>query len=362
MKVVQLVMARQYRGAELFALQLSKELMKGGHTVRFISLYKTDGKELNTEGVESLDMAASREGIFNLSLFRKLKKTLCEINPDVVQANAGDTLKYAVLAKILSSHHYKIVFRNASTVSLYIKSPFQKIFYSFIYKFVDRVISVSEFSRRDFIATFPSIEKKIQTIPIALNAAPFSATHIFNKEDFNILHVGGFTFEKNHEGLLRIFGLIKHQAANAKLWLIGDGPLRHEIMTEVKKMNLEGVTFIGTVSNPLDYISSADVLVLPSIIEGLPGVILEAMYCHTPVVAYDVGGISEVVKNGETGWLLKVGDETGFADAVLNVKGSRDIDRIKSNGVKLIVKEFDIRIISQRFLEVYEQVCRFGVM
>jgi L-malate glycosyltransferase len=80
------------------------------------------------------------------------------------------------------------------------------------------------------------------------------------------------------------------------------------------------------------------------------------MYCRTSVIAYNVGGISEVVKSGETGWLVKAGDEEGFVAAIEEVLHTSDLKLIRENAFKMVVTEYDNRVIAKRFLEVYERV------
>jgi glycosyltransferase involved in cell wall biosynthesis len=141
-------------------------------------------------------------------------------------------------------------------------------------------------------------------------------------------------------------------------------------------MGLEkNIRFLGYQKDVLSFMTGAQALLLPSIIEGLPGVILEAMYCRTPVVAYDVGGISEVVKNNETGWLVNAGDEDGFVRATKEViSGQQPTDNgqrstggttpslvrqlgvIKENAYQLVVSKFDNKRIAHRFLETYNAV------
>lgn len=361
MKVVQLVMARQYRGAEIFAAQLSRALVTQGADVSYVALYRNEGKELIPVGVNYHDIDAPKSSGFNLFLIRNLSKWFKQHSPDIVQANAGDTLKYAVLIKLIYGFRYKIIFRNASMVSRYIRSYPHRLFNSFLYRHVDYVVSVSKSSNDDLIKLFPICKLKSEVVPIGIEMKRFARLSVFSSELINLVHVGGFTFEKNHAGLLRIFKAIRDRNENTHLWLVGDGPMRKRIEEEVERSELsKAVTFTGAVENILDYIASADVLLLPSMIEGLPGVILEAFYCKTPVVAYDVGGIGEIVKNRETGLLIKKEDEEVFAAGVMDVlNDSVLMGKIIEQAHSLVTAKFDNHEIAKLFAVIYNRVlCR----
>lgn len=353
MRVVQLVMAPQHRGAELFALQLSRELITCGVQVKCIALYEPQGHPIDTTSIDWVNLNASKSKGLNLSLLKSLRDELRVFNPDIVQANAGDTLKYAVLVKLIFGIRYQVVFRNASTVSSYLKSKSQRWLYSQLYRSVAQVISVSDFSRHDFVSMFPFMSGKIMTIPNGLNISQSFKTHpSFDQADFNIVHVAGYTFEKNHLGLLRIFKRAMSAVPNAKLWLVGDGPLRARIEQNIAEEKLERVVVVGAVQNPLDYIAASAVLVLPSIVEGMPGVILEAMFCQTPVVAYGVGGIPEVVIDGKTGFVIPPNNETAFAETIVSIYNQRPVDMVKSAHA-FVCTDFSSGSIANKFMDVY---------
>lgn len=94
---------------------------------------------------------------------------------------------------------------------------------------------------------------------------------------FVIGHIGSFTQPKNHHFLLQVFAEIYKRKPNARLLLIGDGPLLRNIQEHTKKLHLEKVVvFMGLRNNPQDYYQAMDVFVLPSLSEGLPLVLVEA--------------------------------------------------------------------------------------
>lgn len=355
MKILQLINKRQNRGAETFACQLSGHLEKLGHEILMVAIF--DGKaKLPFAGKIICLNASTSKRFIDLKAWKNLANIIKTFQPDIVQANAGDTLKYAVFSKLIFNWQVPVIFRNASEVGRYLNSAFQKHYNGFLYKKVDRVASVSKVSEQDLLRHFPFLKGKTEVIPIGLEARKNNYPVMLQpKSAKHLVHVGGFSFEKNHEGLLRILLLTIEKTSNIHLHLVGDGPLKDEVQKKVKKMNLEAyVTFYGFVNNPLSYIEAADILVLPSIIEGLPGVLLEAMYCKTPVVAYKVGGIAEIV-NGRTGIIIEKNREKEFADAIFNLLNKPE-NQIIENAYKMVLKNYLNKEIALKFVNSYRKI------
>ncbi|WP_299702403.1 glycosyltransferase [uncultured Pontibacter sp.] len=360
MKILQLIQKPQPRGAEVFTAQLSSNLENLQHSSHILALFDSPDSSRFISKCQLLN-ANSKARFWDKDGWAKLATIIKELKPDVIQANAGDTLKYAVFSKLFFKWKQPIVFRNASTLSSYIKNPLQKLYNEFLYKQTDAIASVSEYSRNDLLLLYPGLKSRTYTIPIGLEEKirvenPFPVNH---KDQVKLVHVGGFSFEKNHTRLLHIFSALLATQEHVHLWLVGDGPLRMSIENQVKDMGLQNnVHFTGFVNNPLDYIANAQVLVLPSIIEGLPGVILEAMLYETPVVAYNVGGIREIVKSNETGWLIEPGDEKGFAKALEDIILMKEADKYKiiQKAEKLVKGEYMNVHIATKFAFLYKQL------
>jgi glycosyltransferase involved in cell wall biosynthesis len=277
---------------------------------------------------------------------------------------SAGTLKYAVFSKVIFRWKQPIVFRNASTISLYIKGRWAILWNRLFFSYASKIISVSNASARDFGKLFPSYENRITTIPIGIEVGKADATKIpaalngIQLRDNSgpvLIHVGGFTFEKNHVSLISIFEKILQQQPTATLHLIGDGPLKAEIESLVHQKGLSSqIKFYGFQKQAIHKIKQADVLLLPSIIEGLPGVILEAFFCKTPVVAYNVGGIGEILINNKTGRLIKKGDELTFANSVLEALEKNDKNEcLVQRAYHLVTSQYLNTRISKDFLDVY---------
>jgi glycosyltransferase involved in cell wall biosynthesis len=126
--------------------------------------------------------------------------------------------------------------------------------------------------------------------------------------------------EKGVHIFLEAIPLVLSGVPTAHVLLIGDGPLRGELEERVKQLGLaDRVHFLGFKANARSFIARLDLLVLPSLSEGTPLVILEAMAACVPVVASDVGGIPEQIRHGQEGLLVPAGDPTRLAEACLQI-------------------------------------------
>ncbi|MCM8570482.1 glycosyltransferase [Gramella jeungdoensis] len=354
MKILQIIHKPQSRGAEIFTCQLSGQLTKIGHKVKIISVYDGEANLPWPDPIESLS-ANSKSRFIDFKAWKKLAIIIKSFKPCLVQVNAGDSLKYAVLSKNVFKWTQPIVVRNASEVGRYLNSRIQKSINVLFYKSISKVISVSHASKKDLLEHFPFLRGKIEVIQVGLENAKIKVKVLEPTGIKHILHVGGFTFEKNHEGLLRIFKKVQEKMPNVHLHLVGDGPERVNIERKVEEFKLEDhITFYGFVNDPLSYINSADILVLPSIIEGLPGVILEAMYCKTPVVAYNVGGVSEVL-NDDTGILILKNDESSFAGSVLDILIKNDFNKVEE-AFNLVRNHYMNDQIALKFVNSYQKL------
>lgn len=355
MRILQIIQRIQLRGAEVFACHLSNGLRSQGHVVKLVALQNGPAKLPWQEPIASIDANLHRR-FWDFQAWKRLKMVIDEFRPDVIQANSGDTLKYAVMCRLIFSIRVPLIFRNASMVSLYIKSEPVRLLNAFFYAHTDHIISVSATSMRDFIRVFPGTSNRISLIPIGIDTETPQISAA--KVPFTIIHIGGFSFEKNHQGLVRIFRKVKQNLPQARLLMVGDGPLRAEIERSVRESGCEGVEFTGAISDPKPLLEASSVLVLPSVVEGLPSVILEAFLAEVPVVAYDVGGVAELVKNGETGVLVAPGQEATFSEAVEGIlTGRNDAGRMVTAAQELAVKEYSIGGVAKRFSEKYLNLC-----
>jgi glycosyltransferase involved in cell wall biosynthesis len=132
-----------------------------------------------------------------------------------------------------------------------------------------------------------------------------------------IVHVGRLTAQKGHSYLLRALPEVKSRIPNLKVLLVGDGELRNALEREVRRQHLvDTVLFCGFQKSIARFFHAADLVVLPSLFEGLPLVAIEAAAAGKPMVATDVDGTPEIVQHNMTGLLVPPCDSTLLADAL----------------------------------------------
>lgn len=166
--------------------------------------------------------------------------------------------------------------------------------------------------------------KNILTLPIARlpieRKIMETSKRKMNDREINILFVGELTKIKGIDILLESFKIASNQSINLFLKIIGDGPL-HAYCKEFICNNNLNIKLLGRLNHDktMEEISISDIIVLPSRTESFGRVILEAFEFEKPVIATDVGGIPELLKNGENGVLVNPCDPKGLADAMLKL-------------------------------------------
>lgn len=361
MRIVQVITRPQRRGAEIFALQLSEKLMGLGHEVTVFSLFQGD-YQFDYPG-KMIRLNLPQNGKMDISGFRVLAKALKEINPDIVQANASETLRMTVGAQFFYRGRFKLIYRNANQMSQFIKNVLQKNWNRFLLNQLDGIASVSQSSMDDLIRTF-GFDKPIIKIPIGIYPEQITES-ILSPSELSIegpylLNMGAWVPEKNQSELIEIYSKsLKKEFSSLKLVLMGSGKEESNLRSLIAQHQLNGdVILVPNQVNPFSILKGAKALVLPSKIEGLPAVILEAMYCKVPVVAYGVGGIPEILKNGKTGFCIAPNDQEGFISAVEEVM-EMDAElkaQLLSNAYHLVTTEYTLEKVAAQFEDFYSKL------
>ena len=142
--------------------------------------------------------------------------------------------------------------------------------------------------------------------------------------------------------------------------MVGDGKLRENLQNKATLLGIEDrLVFMGYQKNVIELMAEADIMLMPSKIEGLPGVILEAMSCGLPVVASDVGGISEVITEGYTGYLVNDFDAAKYLNRIELLLNNNSIYKnIQLNAIELIKNTYLMYLIAVKFTNTYKEILK----
>lgn len=165
---------------------------------------------------------------------------------------------------------------------------------------------------------------------------------------------------KDHHTLLLACKHLYDRQAQFRLLIIGDGPLRRELEKNVNELGLtEQVEFTGMRHDIPAQLHRLDMFVLSSVSEGISLTLLEAMATSLPIVATDVGGNPEVVKDGVTGFIVPPSNPEALADKLAYLIHNPDLRRrMGEEGRKRVVEQFDIRQTARKYEELYRSVLK----
>lgn len=181
-------------------------------------------------------------------------------------------------------------------------------------RLTDQVVAVSDRVRDDLIKFRIASPDKIITIPLGLDLAPF-ATQARRDDNPIIGIVGRLVLIKNHALFLRMARQLIADGFVGKFMIVGDGELRSDLEREAADLG-DRVIFAGWRRDLPQVYSELSVVVNTSLNEGTPVALIEAMAAGAPVVATAVGGVPDVVRHGQTGWLVSNGDPARLAECV----------------------------------------------
>ena len=307
MKIMQVIPYFCFGGAEIMCENLTYALKNAGQEVFAVSLYHDRtpiARRMEEAGIRIVYL--DKKLGLDLSMVPKLIKIIRRERPDVVHTHL-DVIKYAVLAAKLAGVK-KCVHTVHSLADREAEGRVQKIINGFYFRRGWSLPVALTPEVRNSVAEFYGLP--LSRVSVIYNGIDLSRcvpkTTYETGETVTILHVGRFDVPKNHPGLLEAFRLLLETHPECRLRLVGDGELRPDMEKLAREKGIaDFVEFCGMQSNVYPYLHDADIFTLPSIYEGNPMTIIEAMGTGLPIVASRVGGIPDMISDGESGLLVE---------------------------------------------------------
>lgn len=292
-------------------------------------LAKAEGPHLKDvpDFVHLVDLNTPRV-LFSLS---RLARYLRQERPDAMLAVMNHANIVALWAQRLANVPTRIVISERNTLSVSaqhaqaLRAQWMPQLVKLFYPWAHKITAVSKGVADDLAQLMHIPQEQVQVIynPVITPELRRKAAERLDHPWFEpgqppvILGVGRLREQKDFPTLIKAFAQVR-RTCPARLMIIGEGPERSLLETLVKELNLEAeVSLPGFIDNPYPYMVQAELFVLSSRWEGLPGVLIEALYCGGPLIATDCpSGPREVLCDGRYGQLVPVGDVSAMAHAM----------------------------------------------
>jgi len=300
------------------------------------------------------------------SLIRLIKKEDINIVNSHWMVTQG--LNGALVRKILGLPHILTI--HAAGLFALKRFPFGKYIARFIVRNSDHIITVSSFVKSDLDKLIGYNTKAI-VCPMGIDTNVFVPKDQARlREEYNIrgkyvlLFVGRLVEKKGVEYLIDAMKILTKKLSDIKLLIIGTGNLEKKLKIKVSKLNLSSyVSFLGIKKHDelIDYFNICDLLILPAIFdkyghtETLGMVILEAMSCGKPVVASNIGGIPESVKDGYNGLLTIPKNPADIADKIVKALTQFDLEEMGKRAHQTACR-YDWEVIGEKYEQVMKEV------
>jgi colanic acid/amylovoran biosynthesis glycosyltransferase len=212
------------------------------------------------------------------------------------------------------------------------------------------VVCVSDYGRSQLMAISDSAQwPKIAVVHCGVDTQAFPTRHgeRRNARPLRILNVGRLVPVKGQAVLLEAVALVRRRGVDGRLTIVGDGPLRESLRDTARSLGIEdSVDFPGSIGQDdiAAHYGNADLFCLPSLREGVPVVIMEAMASGVPVIASRIMGIPELVEDEVTGLLVAPGRADLLAEAIIRLASNHELsDRLAIAGQRRVAAEYEVR-------------------
>lgn len=361
-----------YGGSGIVGSELGRELAERGHNVHFISsVLPTRVTELNERvtfhEVEMMTYPLFEHQPYDLALATKMATVARAERLDLLHVH------YAIphsISAILARESIKdkryvpvITTLHGTDITLVGADRSYLPITRYGLQQSDGVTAVSRFLKRATIETFDFDD--VEVIPNFICPSHYRhtpesplRTELAPNGELLLAHVSNFRQVKRPVDCVEILANVKKEFEKVRLVMIGDGPELSAVRYRAEQLGvIDDTVFVGKKANIADYLGISDIFLLPSELEAFGLAALEALACELPVIATRIGGIPEVVNDGETGFLSDVGDTAKMSSDTLRLLRDDDTRRMfGERGRANAIERYSTDKIIPQYIAFYEKV------
>lgn len=358
-------------GSGIIATELGKQLAERGHEIHFITSsmpFRLKGfyQSVTYHEVEVNNYSVFQYAPYDIALANKIAEVIDDEQLDVLHMHyAIPHAVCAILARDMAKRNVGIVttLHGTDITVLGVDSSLKGAIRYGIEK-SDVVTAVSNSLAKQTMELIAP-EKQIETIYNFIDTEdyyPQDVSHLrkvlgIAPEEKVLLHVSNFRKVKRVQDIVKTFSYVRKQMP-CKLILVGDGPERHPILEQAKGTDYEqDILFLGKQENVAELYALADLFLLMSEKESFGLVLLEAMACGVPCIGTDIGGIPEVIRHGENGFIVPSGAVEKAALLIVELLNNPEMyAAFRQQALETVEKTFNNEQIITQYENFYYQV------
>lgn len=305
MKILEIMPDFNLAGAEIMVENLCYELKKQ-HEVTVVSMYHCETaitERLKSNGIDLVFL--DKKNGFDWTATQRLKKVIRDFAPDVIHTHRY-MLMYAVLAGGINKQ--RKIFHTVHNVAEKEVPLKLQYFQKYLFKRKRVVpVAISPRIRESIEKRYGLIEDDIPMIYNGINVKRFLPKSDYAQHDvFTCLHIGRFSEQKNHVEMILALKKLIDEGEKIRFVFVGEGDLLEDIEKKTNELHLmDYVIFAGTTGDVSPWFEKCDLFMLPSKWEGMPMTLIEAMSAAMPIIAANVGGVPDMLRNGKSAILIE---------------------------------------------------------
>ncbi|MCA1737211.1 MAG: glycosyltransferase, partial [Actinobacteria bacterium] len=317
-RVTIVVTSNRRRGAEVVGERLRDGLTTFGWEAFLVALAADKSGGFTVDAGLISDRSVDQLGRLDLDIVRGFRGYIHATRPRLIIANGSATLQYSVAATFALRNRPAMVYISIGEPRYWVRGLRRRLVHRLLLSRVDLILAVSRETARQLVDDLGVPAQRVRVaytgVPEQLLEIEGEQSQLTAKAELRLLFVGNLSEEKRP---LLALEVLDRLTVPARLRLVGSGPMMNFVLQKIEDLDLaDRVEVTGAVPDVRPHLAWADLLVLTSKTEGLPGAVLEAAAAGVPSVAFAVGGTGETILDGVTGRLIVPGDLAGMVGAI----------------------------------------------
>jgi len=226
-------------------------------------------------------------------------------------------------------------------------------------KDIDKIVLLSEFSKKMFLNIYPYFESKVEVVANGINYIESSEKDLKVDSKFIFTSVGTVGFRKGHDVIIDAVSLIEKDLRDLfTINIIGDGDILDALKRKCIDRDITNIIFFGNRKDVKNFLSESDCFLLASRDEGLPIAIIEAMAMNLPIIGTEVGGVPDLVKNNHNGFLIKPNNKFELKEAIEKMlKMSRvEVEEFGKNSYLSYNSDYKVDNMINKYVKIFDSL------